>query len=79
MLKLAWKVFEQKLLLMVELEMTVVGSRIFALLVAISFLPLWSCYSNLWSLDQRVRFTGGLLEMLSLRPYHGPVESQSVF
>lgn len=41
-----WKVFKLKLLLMVELGMTLVINGIFALLVAIPFPPLWPGYSK---------------------------------
>lgn len=77
--KLVWKVFELKLLLMVELEMTIVGSRIFASLVAISFLLCGLATQNVWSLDQHVRFTWSLLEMQSPRPHPRPAGSESAF
>lgn len=63
--KLARKVFALELLLRATLEMTIVGSRIFALLVAISFFLCGLATQNAWSLDQRVR---SLLEMQSRAP-----------
>lgn len=44
--KLARKIFALKLLLMATLEMTIVGSRIFAFIGSHFFLPLWPCHAK---------------------------------